>query len=216
MHDSQQQRVTTNLGRISGHWIRRGIHLSMPIIPWAYYWHGPTLSELLNTAVPLAWSLNQWLAAFVILLLALEALRLHLGWKLPGYRSYEQKQISAMAWGTLAIGLTLLLVPDAGYMNAAYGLPLVASLSLADPLMGELRARSQLQTRWITAIGWATVTAIWLVSTCLLGGSWWLVAILPPICIWAEQIDLGWMDDNASMILAPLIIILLLSPWLTP
>ena len=65
-----------------------------------------------------------------------------MGWTIVGQRSYEAKQVSALAWGALGVGMVFLLTPEPEY---AY--PLILSLSLGDPLLGELR-RKVSQLKW--------------------------------------------------------------------
>ena len=52
--------------------------------------------------------------------LIVEAVRLKLGITVFGQRDYESKQVSALAWGALSIGLCVLIAPKAGNWDAAY------------------------------------------------------------------------------------------------
>ena len=48
----------------------------------------------------------------------------------------KSQQVSALAWGALAIGLVFLITP-----TKAYAYPLILTLTFGDPFMGELRRR---------------------------------------------------------------------------
>ena len=203
-----------SIGGEAGHLIRRFVHVSMVLFPWVYYWHGDALALGANSLLDLGWSAARLGAVLVLALVLFETLRLVLGWQLLGYRRYESKRISGMAWGTCSVGLTLLVVPQYGVQGAALGLPLVWSLSLGDPLMGELRQRLHCTERQSAVAGWLLLLVIWSGSCFWLGTPWWLAVLVPPVCVAAEQLELGWMDDNGSMLLAPLALVLVLSPFI--
>ena len=85
-----------------------------------------------------------------------EALRLKLGFTVFGQRVYESKQVSALAWGALAIGLVFLVVP-----TKAYAYPLILTLTFGDPFMGELRRRG-VESKQVVYYACILVLAIWL------------------------------------------------------
>jgi len=122
--------VETSVGGMRGHLLRRSIHLGMVAIPVAYFEFGASVADTLQASV------DQLVAGFVLLLVVVEMLRLRLGITVFGQRDYEAKQISALAWGGFAIGMVLLLTPEPGY-----AWPLIVSLALGDPFMGELRRK---------------------------------------------------------------------------
>ena len=89
--------VKRSVGGKSGHFFRRGFHIGMALIPWIYYEFGDQIAEL-TSLEPV-----QFAAAFGIILLILEGLRIRFGILIFGQREYEKHQISAVAWGALSI-----------------------------------------------------------------------------------------------------------------
>ena len=195
--------VNTAVGGMGGHLLRRAIHLGMCAIPWAYYVHGEALTAALGLAAP-----EQVVSAVVLLILVAEAVRLRMGFTVFGQRDYEAHQISALAWGGLGIGIVLLALPE-----AMHGVPLILSLALGDPLLGEMR-RAGLAPRTVMAGGVVAVFAVWVGCVLWLGTPWLLALLLPPVCVAAEWPRLRWIDDNATMLLVPLGAVMLLLPWL--
>ena len=123
--------VDTSVGGMRGHLLRRGVHLSMIGIPYLYFVHGENVADALGLSLP------QVVSSVVLIALVLESVRLKLGLTVFGQRDYEAKQVSALAWGAIGVGFVLLLVP-----HEAYAWPLIASLALGDPFMGNSEERS--------------------------------------------------------------------------
>ena len=109
--------------------------------------------------------------------------------------------------------LDIKLTPDSWSNNPEFIWPLVLSLSLGDPFLGELR-RKGIESRNVVIIGSIFIAAIWLASWNFVDTPIILVAIMGPICVAAEWPRLRWIDDNATMLLIPLFTVLLLIPWL--
>tara|TARA_B100000035_G_scaffold202593_1_gene173319 strand:- start:248 stop:865 length:618 start_codon:yes stop_codon:yes gene_type:complete len=195
--------VDHSVGGVKGHMFRRGFHLAMSGIPFVYFEYGEKISDIFDLEV------SQFVSAATILLIVIEAIRLKLGFTIFGQRDYEAKQVSALAWGGIAIGLTLIALPN----NPEFIWPLVLSLSLGDPFLGELR-RKGIESRNVVIIGSIFIAAIWLASWNFVDTPILLVAIMGPICVAAEWPRLRWIDDNATMLLIPLFTVLLLVPWL--
>ncbi|MBS73901.1 MAG: hypothetical protein CMA91_06625 [Euryarchaeota archaeon] len=194
--------VDHSVGGVKGHLFRRAFHLAMSAIPFVYFEYGEKISDIFGLEV------SQFVSAATILLIVIEAIRLKLGFTIFGQRDYEAKQVSALAWGGIAIGLTLIALPD----NPEFIWPLVLSLSLGDPFLGELR-RKGIESRNVVIIGSIFIALIWLVSWNFVDTPILLVAIMGPICVAAEWPRLRWIDDNATMLLIPLFTVLLLVPW---
>ena len=195
--------VEHSVGGISGHIARRTFHISMALIPWLWFEHGEAISQTINIGTA------QFASAVVITLVIVEAARLKLGITVFGQRDYEAKQVSALAWGAFAIGITFLTIPD----RPEYVYPLVLSLSFGDPFLGELRRRG-LSSQQVFIGGSIFLALIW-------GGGWYLldtplflVPLMAPICVAAEWPRLRWIDDNATMMLIPLAVVLIIIPWL--
>ncbi|RAH16019.1 MAG: hypothetical protein CMB20_000970 [Methanobacteriota archaeon] len=195
--------VDHSVGGVRGHLFRRAFHLAMSAIPFVYFEYGEKISDIFELEV------SQFVSAATILLIVIEAIRLKLGFTIFGQRDYEAKQVSALAWGGIAIGLTLIALPN----NPEFIWPLVLSLSLGDPFLGELR-RKGIESRNVVIIGSIFIAAIWLASWNFVDTPIILVAIMGPICVAAEWPRLRWIDDNATMLLIPLFTVLLLVPWL--
>ena len=75
----------------------------MSLIPLVYYEYADELSELASITELQLVSLLTFGIAFS------EAIRLKLGITIFGQRDYESKQVSALAWGGLAVGID---IPD--------------------------------------------------------------------------------------------------------
>lgn len=194
--------VDQSIGGMSGHVLRRVIHLSMSFIPVLYFEFGEATADAVSL------SLSQLVSVVILVAIMGEGLRLKFGVTIIGQRAYEAKQVSALAWGAIAVGMVLLLAPE-----KAYAYPLILSLSLGDPLLGEMRRKdfSVSTVIWAGALGIATIwacCAIWVETP------WLLVALMGPMCVAAEWPRLRYIDDNATMLLIPLALILILEPFL--
>ena len=193
--------VDTSVGGMRGHILRRGVHLSMAGIPYLYFAHGESVASTLSIELP------QVVASVVLIALILESLRLKMGMTIFGQRDYEAKQISALAWGAVGIGFVLLIVP-----HEAYAWPLIASLAFGDPLMGELR-RKGMESRQVMIYATLLLLVIWGFCSLQFGTPLWISLILAPVCMISEWPRLTYIDDNATMLLIPLALVLLLEPF---
>jgi len=193
--------VDTSVGGMRGHVLRRGVHLSMIGIPYLYFVLGEGVAEALKASLP------QVVAGVVLIALVLEGIRLKIGLTIFGQRDYEANQVSALAWGAVGIGFVLLLVP-----HEAYAWPLIASLALGDPLMGELR-RKGMDNRQVMMYATLLLLAIWLAASVQFGTPVWMALLLAPVCMISEWPRLTYIDDNATMLLIPLALVLLLEPF---
>ena len=123
--------VDHSVGGMYGHLFRRAFHIGMSFIPLVYYEYADDLSDLASITELQLVSLLTFGIAFS------EAVRLKLGITIFGQRDYESKQVSALAWGGLAVGLTFLTLSE--YPELVW--PLILSLSLGDPFLGEVRRK---------------------------------------------------------------------------
>lgn len=181
-----------------GHWIRRLIHVFMLIIPFIYYYLGTTIASTLQL------SPHVLVIIIVVLIFLLEVIRLFSNWTVFGQRAYEAKQISSFTWGALAIGLVLLFAP-----GKEYGIPIIVSWALGDPLLGELR-RLKFPIRWVVIMGSVFIAGLWWISAWWFATPWWMALLMSPVTVAAEWPNLSWIDDNAMMQLIPLLVIFLL------
>jgi len=193
--------VETSVGGMNVHILRRVIHLSMAAIPLLYFRLGD------DVASKVSMELDQVVASVVLFALIAESIRLRYGITIFGQRDYEAKQVSALAWGAFGIGMVLLLVP-----HEAYAYPLIISLAFGDPLMGELR-RKGIGTRQVMVVSTGVILAIWLACSLQFDTPIWIALLLAPVCMIAEWPRLRYIDDNATMLLIPLALVLLLDPF---
>ena len=194
--------VELSVGGMSGHILRRVIHLAMSFLPFLYFEFGDDVASAVSL------NLEQVVSAVILIAVLGESLRLRMGWTIVGQRSYEAKQVSALAWGALGVGLVFLLAP-----HPAYAYPLILSLSLGDPLLGELR-RKGVSTNSVIWAGTIGIALIWVFCALWVDTPWLLVALMAPICVAAEWPRLRYIDDNATMLLIPLAVVLVIEPFL--
>jgi hypothetical protein len=196
--------VKHSVGGMGGHLLRRLTHISMSLIPWLYYWHGESISEMLGVTP------SMFVFVVVSLITVAEVIRLKIGFTIIGQRAYEAHQLSALFWGAIGVGLALALSPLAGVMGAALGAPLVFGLSFGDPVMGEAR-RAGKEPKIVFIAGLMVVYICWLLSWNFLETPLIFALIIPPIQVAAEWPRLRWIDDNGTMILIPLFVVIILS-----
>lgn len=183
-------------GGWAGHLVRRLLHVGMVFVPWIYYQYGASISAFFHLSpTGLLWSL-------VLLVIVLEIIRLSFKLQIFGQRPHETKQISSFAWGAISLFLVLLFAPK------PFAYPIVASCALGDPFLGELR-RFRWSSGLVLLLGMLFIAGIWLLASHWFGIAWWWAMIMGPVVVAAERIPLRWIDDNATMQLIPLLIILL-------
>ncbi len=201
--------ATSSVGGRYGHYVRRFVHLGMGVFPWMFYFQGEAVSS------PFSMTPVQFVTSCVALVCVVEILRLYIGIPIFGQREYELRQPSAVAWGAVSMGLVFLTLPDAGPNRhiGALGLPIIWTLIISDPIIGEIR-RADLGERAAWTFGLASAWVVWICCGYFFSTPWILVLMMPPVCIAAERPQLKWLDDNATMQLIPLAVILYLQPWL--
>ena len=193
--------VELSVGGMKGHLFRRSIHLGMSFLPLIYFEWGNSVSDSLGLTLP------QFVSTMVFLLFAAEATRLKFGITIYGQREYEARQISALGWGAFGIGLVFLLAPTKEYIW-----PLILSLSLGDPFLGEMR-RKGMDTRNVILSSTLFLFVVWVACWHFVQTPFWLAFLFAPLCVASEWPRLRYIDDNATMVLIPLGMILLLEPF---
>ena len=128
----------------------------MMIIPFLYYWNGTNISNFFFELEP-----KQFVSIVAFIFVLIEIVRLRMGFVVFGQRDYESEQISAFFWGGFSVCLVLLLSPEVGIQNSAFGFPLILGLTLIDPLMGELR-RANWSSRNVIVIAYIGTILIWI------------------------------------------------------
>jgi len=175
----------------------------MAALPWLYFTHGDYIAGSVSL------DKSQFVSAGVIALILVETIRLKIGFTVYGQRDYEAKQVSALAWGGFAVGLTFLCLPN----SPEFVYPLILSLSFGDPFLGELR-RKDFEPKMVFLGGTIFIMILWILTWHYFETPLWLAPIMAPICVMAEWPRLRWIDDNATMLLIPLTAILLVVPWM--
>ncbi|MBL6884717.1 MAG: hypothetical protein ISR21_03375 [Candidatus Poseidoniaceae archaeon] len=194
--------VELSVGGMGGHILRRAIHLGMSFLPFIYFEWGESVADSLDLTLP------QFVSCVVFLLFAAEGTRLKFGLTIYGQREYEARQISALGWGAFGIGLVFLLAPTEEYIW-----PLILSLSLGDPFLGEMR-RKGMTTRNVIVSSTLFLFLIWVACWHFVQTPLWLAFLFAPLCVASEWPRLRYIDDNATMVLIPLGMVLLLEPFL--
>ena len=200
--------VPASVGGLRGHIFRRLIHIAMMIIPFLYYWNGTNISNFFFELEP-----KQFVSVVAFIFLLTEIIRLRMGFVVFGQRDYESKQISAFFWGGSSVCLVLLLSPEFGIQNSAFGFPLILGLTLIDPLMGELR-RANWSSKYVIVIAYIGTILIWVSCHYFLDTPLFIAPFIAAIVVASEWPRLTWIDDNATMLLIPLSFILFLEPFL--
>ena len=203
--------ATHSVGGLGGHFFRRFTHVIMAIIPILYFTKGEQISNIFSLTP------TQFVTLACLILVFLEMVRLYFGIIIVGQREYEAKQISALAWGAFAVCLALLLSPESntseGMKSGIYAAPLIWGLTFVDPIMGEIK-RSKRGIKAAIIGGLIVSYTIWFSSSYLLGTPMLASLILAPLTVLGELPSVKWIDDNATMVLLPLTILLIIEPFL--
>ncbi|MDP6913370.1 MAG: hypothetical protein QF736_05600 [Candidatus Thalassarchaeaceae archaeon] len=202
--------VGHSIGGMGGHAFRRLTHVSMASIPYLYYVHGSTISSYFSLQA------REFVSAICVLILVTEAFRLRTGIVIVGQREYESSQISALAWGALAVALAILIAPEGenGGMEAGkYGAPIILGMTLVDPVMGEVK-RTMKDLRAAIILGLVVSYAVWVGCHFWIGTELIAALLLAPLTVLGELPPTRAIDDNATMVLFPLVGLVLLLPFL--
>ena len=202
--------VGHSVGGMGGHAFRRLTHVSMASIPYLYYVHGERISSYFSLQA------REFVSAICILILVTELVRLRTGIVIVGQREDESSQISALAWGALAVALAILVAPEGenGTMEAGkYGAPIILGMTLVDPVMGEIK-RTQKNLRAAIFTGLIVSYTVWIGCHFWIGTELIAALLLAPLTVLGEILPTREIDDNATMVLFPLSGLVLLLPFL--
>ena len=196
-----------SVGGAGGHWFRRLTHVGMCVIPFAYHLWGDSIAGKVSMTP------SDFVIAVAVFFIAIEVIRIKFGIIIIGQREYEAKQVSALAWGAVAVCLTLILAPQEGEGLEAgkYTIPIICGLTFVDPIMGEVK-RAKMGMQSAVLVGLAVSYTIWMGSVALFSTPFLVAVLLAPLTVAGEVPRVSWIDDNATMILFPLIALLLLHP----
>lgn len=189
----QQSNGSMTKGGAPAHVARRFIHLSIILIPFIYYHF---LMQLISPPL-----LRIALIMFLFLVIVFEFFRVRLGVVLFAQRLHEATHFSAFGWTVLSLGLVLLFSP-----SPAYSFAIIISCGLVDPLLGECRAW-KIDTWKIVGAGMLVVLIVWLAIAHFYHIAYAWALLMAPVTIAVEWPSLKWIDDNALMMLVPLIIV---------
>lgn len=179
-------------GGAIAHVLRRLFHVSMLVIPFCYYYFFTHLASQKT--------LRLIILAFIFLIFLFEKFRIRARLVLFGQRLHEATHISAFAWTMLSIGIILFFAP------VYFAIPIVACCAFVDPLMGEMRLY-QVSKYKIMMVGVILALIIWLACALFYHFPVWYGVIIAPITVAAEWPSFKWIDDNALMLLVPLLIV---------
>ena len=202
--------VDHSVGGFGGHAFRRLTHISMSIVPLLYYVYGVEISKAVSLEP------KQFVSLVCILIMVIEAIRLRTGIVIIGQREYESRQISALAWGTLSVSLALLISTDYdlnGIESGLYGIPIIFGLTFVDPIMGEIK-RKKKDMKLAIIVGLFASYFIWISCYFWLGTEIMAVILLAPLTVLGEIPSVEFIDDNATMVLFPMVGLELLKPFL--
>lgn len=202
--------VGHSIGGMGGHAFRRLTHVSMASIPYLYYVHGSTISSYFSLQA------REFVSVICVLILVTEAVRLRTGIVIVGQREYESSQISALAWGALAVALAILIAPEgesSGMGAGKYGAPIILGMTLVDPVMGEVK-RKMKDLRAAIILGLVVSYAVWVGCHFWIGTELIAALLLAPLTVLGELPPTRAIDDNATMVLFPLVGLVLLLPFL--
>ena len=193
--------VDLSVGGMSGHIFRRFFHLAMFIIPVLYFEYGEDVADKVGM------TLDEVVATFVLVAVIGEMIRLKLGFTVFGQREYESKQVSALAWGALAIGLVLLITP-----TKEYAYPSNFLFNFWRPFHGRITQKG-MDSRSVIIAACVFLIGIWLACWYAFGTPILVCLIVAPIAVLAETPRLRYIDDNATMLLIPLAAVVTLEPF---
>jgi hypothetical protein len=174
-----------NFARRLVHWI-----LSLAII---YYWlPDPLFIE----------GFRRWyvLLGAVLIACTVEFVRLKRKKIFLGMRSYEEARIASYVYAIIGVAVVLSISPD------IVGVPCILGMALCDPLAGELRHAkvNEMRIAIFTAITYAFIALFSLTIlraepiTMIL-----LIAVMTPLAVLSEQIDIKHLDDDLMMLVVP-------------
>lgn len=182
-------------GGKAAHVGRRFFHLAMFAVPFLYYYFliQHTSEKILHLSI----------LAFIFFVFLFEKFRIRMRLVLFGQRLHEATQLSTFAWTMLSLGIILFFAP------VEMAVPIIATCAFVDPLNGEMRLHS-VPKKIIAVAGIFVAILIWLICAWIYHFPLWYSIIIAPVSVAVEWPTLKWIDDNALMLLVPLVITLLL------
>jgi len=180
-------------GGIIAHIARRLFHIAMVMVPFFYYYFLIHLAPLKI--------IHLCILGFIFFVFLFEKFRLRTRLILFAQRAHESSQISTFAWTILSLGIVLIFSP-----SISFSVPIIATCALVDPLLGEMRLYHT-NKKIIIIVGVLVSVAIWFVASKYYGFPLWYGMIIAPISVAVEWPAIKWIDDNALMLLVPLVLV---------
>ena len=114
------------------------------------------------------------------------------------------------------MALAILVAPEGeiGSMGAGkYGAPIILGMTLVDPVMGEVK-RTMKDLRAAIILGLVVSYAVWVGCHFWIGTELIAALLLAPLTVLGELPTTRAIDDNATMVLFPLVGLVLILPFL--
>lgn len=176
------------------HYCRRLFHLSLLLAPPIYFIWLPKLFS--------QHTLKITIFVVIVLIMILEVVRYHRHFLFFGQRQYESTHISTFVWTIVPLLIVLRFAPM-GYATA-----IIWTCALVDPLMGELRI-NRVPAFILIPLGILVAGITWFFVARCFGFSPALALLMAPLTVLLEWPSFAWIDDNALMLLVPLIVVYL-------
>lgn len=190
------------VGGWHGHVLRRLIHFfCLSFFTLGFYLYLPVLQSATQINKPIL------VLLIFVLVLAVELIRLLFGVILPGQREHERQKFSSAAWSLLGLCCVFWFIDQIGIAMA-----IAITSAIVDPFVGELQRFLSKSLSYSLAL--LLSIAIWVACAAYFDLSYWYAFILGPIAVIAEYPHWRSLDDNFTMLVAPLIVFKLLHAFL--
>ncbi|OGT49011.1 MAG: hypothetical protein A3F17_06785 [Gammaproteobacteria bacterium RIFCSPHIGHO2_12_FULL_41_15] len=190
-------------GGTAGHIFRRVIHLCIALIPILYFSLATPFTHFFQ------FSPHYLLIVIIVGSILFEIWRLNRGIVLPGHRHHEKYYPASFFWGSVSLCLVLLLVPGGTLHGEAFALPIIWSSAFADPIIGELRSQHY-PSYFTLLIGMLVVLLVWWFAAFWYGIAYWWGLLMAPVTVAVEWPKISYIDDNMTMLIVPLLLVVLL------
>lgn len=189
--------------RYSNHIYRRLIHISMMLIPWIFEGYVQYIQPLMPIS-------NLTFGLLLIMLaISVESIRLYFGTLFFAQRPYERHQLSSLFWTACAILAVLAFTPEYHGSILPYTFPLITSMAIGDPLLGECRAY-KLPTYVSILITLILLMIVWFISFLFFSIPAYAIFLMPCLAILGEYPSSRYIDDNALMLGLPLMALIII------
>ncbi len=177
------------------HRVRRFIHILAPLL--CIYYIVP------DEVVPGA-PKDQVLILIMLIVLAMDTVRLIARVKVPVFRAYEDERPSATAFFAVSVTIALL------YFPVEITLPALLGMGWVDPLVGELRQRKSDLNPMLPMVIYFFILLIGLGYFYGMTFPVLLSAVLvAPVALFLESRRFPYMDDDMILILVPVFLVAL-------